>query len=137
MSGISSLIESRIGPWLAITVGALWLVFLILLAVHVVKRRSGYYHRRADEKPPSRAILWVIDGLMFLLVCLLAFLAVRFFSPTSLSWYFRIGVLSGVFAVIVILIILRQDLALRIAAAKGHNSTGKKDNSRLKKALKR
>lgn len=137
MLDITPLIESRLGPWLAITVGALWLVFLILLAVHVVKRRSGYYRRYSDKKPPSRAILWIIDGLMFLLVCLLGFLAVRFFSPTSLSWYFRIGVLSGVFALIGILIILHEDLALRIAAAKGHNSTGKKDNSRLKKALKR
>ncbi|MBA7599467.1 hypothetical protein ES703_06501 [subsurface metagenome] len=134
MSGITSLIESRLGPWLAITVGALWLVFLILLAVHVVKRRSGYYHRRADKKPPSRAILWIIDGLMFLLVCLLAFLAV---APTSFSWYFRIGVLSGVFALIGILIILRQDLALRIAVAKEAPSTAEKDNSRLKKALRR
>lgn len=137
MLDITPLIESRLGPWLAITVGALWLVFLILLAVHVVKRRSGYYRRYSDKKPPSRAILWIIDGLMFLLVCLLGFLAVRFFSPTSLSWYFRIGVLSGVFAVIVILIILRQDLALRIAAAKEAPSTAEKDNSRLKKALKR
>lgn len=137
MPGITPLIEASIGPWLAITVGALWLVFLILLAVHVVKRRSGYYHRRADKKPPSRAILWIIDGLMFLLVCLLGFLAVRFFAPTLLSWYFRIGVLSGVFALIGILIILHEDLALRIAAEKGHNSTGKKDNSRLRKALRR
>jgi len=137
MSGITPLIESRLGPWLAITVGALWLVSLILLAVHVVKRRSGYYHRRADKKPPSRAILWIIDGLMFLLVCLLAFLAVRFFAPISLSWYFRIGVLSGVFAVIVILIIFRQDLALRIAAAKEAPSTAEKGNLRLRKITKR
>ncbi|MEA3310830.1 MAG: hypothetical protein U9Q76_01290 [candidate division WOR-3 bacterium] len=137
MSGITPLIESRIGPWLAITVGALWFVSLILLAVHVVKRRSGYYHRRADKRPPSRAILWIIDGLMFLLVCLLAFLAVRFFAPTLLSWYFRIGVLSGVFAVIVILIILRQGLALRIAAANKVPSTAEKDNSRLRKITKR
>ncbi|TKJ43925.1 hypothetical protein CEE36_02065 [candidate division TA06 bacterium B3_TA06] len=137
MSGITPLIEASLGPWLAITVGALWLVFLILLAVHVVKRRSGYYRRYSDKKPPSRAILWAIDGLLFLLVCLLGFLAVRFFSTTSFSWYFRIGILSGVFAVIVILIILRQDLALRIAAAKEAPSTAEKDNSRLKKALKR
>lgn len=137
MLDITPLIESRLGPWLAITVGALWLVFLILLAVHVVKRRSGYYRRYSDKKPPSRAILWAIDGLLFLLVCLLGFLAVRFFSPTLLSWYFRIGVLSGVFAVIVILIILRQDLALRIAAAKEAPSTAEKDNSRLRKITKR
>ena len=137
MFGISSLIESRIGHWLAITVGALWLVSLILLAVHVVKRSSGYYRRYSDKKPPSRTILWIIDGLMFLLVCLLGFLAVRFFSPTSLSWYFRIGILSGVFAVIVILIILRQGLALRIAAAKEASSTAEKGNSRLRKITKR
>lgn len=136
MSGITPLIEARVGPWLAFAIGTLWLVSLILLAVHVVKRRSGYYRRYSDKKPPSRIILWATDGLLFLLVCLLAFLAVRFFFPILLSWYFRIGVLSGVFAVIVILVILRQGLAFRIAAAKETLSSAEKDDSRRRKGSK-
>lgn len=127
MFGITPGIEARIGPWLAVAVGILWLILLVLLAVHVAKRRSGYYRRHPQRKPPHKAMRWVADIALFLLVCLLAFLAVRFFSPVSLSWFFRIGILSGILAVIGILIILRECLTLRIAASNKARLTAEKE----------
>jgi hypothetical protein len=132
MFSITPGIEARIGPWLAVAVGVLWLVLLVLLAVHVAKRRSGYYQRSLKKKPPPKALRWVVDIALFLLVCLLAFLAVRFFSPVSVSWYFRIGILSGVLAVIGILIILRECLTLRIAASSKARLTAEKPRLRKK-----
>lgn len=132
MLSITPGIEARIGPWLAVAVGVLWLVFLVLLAVHVAKRRSGHYRRHPQKEPPPKALRWVVDVALFLLVCLLAFLAVRFFSPVSVSWYFRIGILSGVLAVIGILIILRECLTLRIAAASKARLRAEKERLRKK-----
>lgn len=124
--GITPALENQTGPWLGIAVGALWLVMLVLLIIHTARRRSGYYSHQSDNTPPPRAFLWTVDAALFLLVCFLAYLAVRFFAPVSISWYFRVGILSGVFAVIGILIILREGLSLQIAAARERQVRRKK-----------
>ena len=123
--GITPAFENQTGPWLGIAVGALWLVMLILLIIHTARRRSGYYSQ-SDKTPLPRGFLWTVDVALFFIVCFLAYLAVRFFAPASISWYFRVGILSGVFAVIGILIILREGLSLQIAGVRERQVRRKK-----------
>lgn len=117
MTGEIASVEGSWGPWLAAVLGLVWVVALVLLSVHVVRRRTGWYARNAAGHEPPRVFIWGMDALIFVLVCFFVYLVIRSFSPMPVSWLFRIGFVSGVFALMCIAIVIREDLSMRRAAA--------------------
>ncbi len=122
-------IEGTWGPWFAALLGLVWVVALVLLSLHLVRRRTGWYARKAIPHPPPRAVIWIMDALIFVLVCLFGFLVWRSLTAKPASFLFSIGLVSGVFAFMCIAVVIREDLSLRRRAAEARSPQTSSDAS--------
>jgi hypothetical protein len=107
------------GKWIAVVIGFLWVLLIILLSIHLARRRSGYYNKRPLVSGIYKLFLRSIDVVLFVGSVLIAVFAVRVFSPGPLTWEIRLAFISGALAFLGILIVIRETLSSRISASKG------------------
>lgn len=122
----------RLGPWSVFVLIFLWLVFFLLLLVHLVRRRSGFYSRNPLTSLNSKIMKVILDVFLFLLVLAAGFVAVWVFSPGQSFWEIRLAILSACFSILGIAIVLREGLSARISFSKKNEEEvkGKKKTNR-------
>ncbi len=134
MNFMDSLFVSGMGKWLAVAVGLLWLTVIILLLIHFARRRSGYYVAHPLVSKGAKTILLILDIMLFILAVLVGVVAVKFFSHGSLVWEIRLGLISGVIALLGILIVIREGFSLRISASSDNTSNSGVSTKTTKKS---
>jgi hypothetical protein len=118
----------RLGPWSVFALIFLWLVFFLLLLIHILRRRSGFYSRNPLSSLNAKITKIILDVFLFLLVLSTGLVAVWVFSPGRVFWEIRLAMLSGCFSILGIFIVLREGLSARISS-----STRKQEEVKSKK----
>lgn len=118
------------GPWLAVGLALMWIVFLVLLALHIFRIRVGYYEAQRKRRPLPRGLLALADVILFGTVCALAWLAYRLFAPVNIPTVIRIGAVSAMVCLLGIFVVLREGISHRVARKKSSQDSEPPQTSR-------
>lgn len=123
------------GKWLAVVLGLSWVVMLVLLSIHIVRRRSDYYDRHPIMSRYAQVILRILDVFLFIWTVLLTVFAVTAFAPGNATWEIRLALISALLAILGILVVIREDLSLRLSSS--HKKKPEVIRERIKRGKKK
>ena len=118
MTILTPAFEDKFSVILIILLGVTWIVALLLLGVHALRRRLGWFERRPLKGSRAKTQLRIFDLILFLFFCGLGFLVWWLFFQIEGTVIFKTGILSLALAILTIFVVFREGLAQRIKAGR-------------------